>query len=829
MFDLSPAENVRTAIQNSKRYAISMGSACVATEHLLLGLCSVEKSMASKILEKYNINLKKLERLVRDKYPDAKPLPKGMAIDFSPKAKAIIKSSEQLAYQLNAGYIYSEHLLYCILAEQTNMACDILRSQNINLQAITSDVIYLLNNGRLKGDGDLVDDDDEAKAHKSKTTKSEEQEDINSNLPDVLKDLGIDMTERARRGKMDPIIGRSKETNRIIEILCRKTKNNPVLIGEAGVGKSAVVEGLAQAIVKGEVPELLKDKTIFSLEIGSLMAGTKYRGSMEERLKNAINEITSRKNIIVFIDEIHTLAQAGSHQDELSPADILKPYLARGEMQTIGATTTDEYRKFIEKDKALERRFQPIIVEEPTPEDTVLILKGIRDSYEAFHKVKITDDAIEAAVNLSIRYIMDRSLPDKAIDLIDEAASRARVKGSIVPDDIKALSKELKELEMQKKEAEKSNEWAWIEQCTAKINTVRGDYLVRMNAWNASKGNQTGVVNKEDIADIVSSWTGIPVTKLTESEKQKLLKLEDVLKSRVIGQDEAVVAVSKAIRRARAGLKDPKRPIGSFIFLGPTGVGKTELTKALAEAMFDDENAIIRLDMSEYMESHSVSKMIGSPPGYVGFDEGGQLTEAVRRKPYSVVLFDEIEKAHPDIFNLMLQILDEGRLTDSQGRTVSFKNCVIIMTSNAGVAELPKNTNKLGFGTSEDASQSIKEKLMDALKAKFKPEFINRVDVVVVFNSLKEEDIRKIATIMIANLNKKLKAQNIQVGFNENAIKGLVAEGYSEVYGARPLKRVIEQKVEDKLAECLLSGEVSAGKKLEVDYKNGEFSFKSLD
>ncbi len=825
MFESNPAENVRTAIQNAKRYALSMGSGCIATEHLLLGLSSVEKSMASKILEKYNVTSKKLERLVRDKYAGNKELPKNISIDFSPKAKAIIKSSEELAFQLNSGYIYSEYILYCILAEKTNMACDILRSLNINLNEISEEVIYVLNYGKLRTN----ESESEVSSEDKIKTSNKEQSDINSNLPEVLRDLGIDMTERARRGKMDPIIGRNKETNRIIEILCRKTKNNPVLIGEAGVGKSAVVEGLAQAIVRGEVPELLKDKTIFSLEIGSLMAGTKYRGSMEERLKNAINEITNRKNIIVFIDEIHTLAQAGAHQDELSPADILKPYLARGEMQTIGATTTEEYRKFIEKDKALERRFQPIMVDEPSPEDTIQILKGIRDSYEAFHKVKITDDAIESAVNLSIRYIMDRSLPDKAIDLIDEAASRARVRGSIVPEDIKALEKQLKEYEMQKKEAEKSNEWAWIEQCNAKINEIRGDYLVRMNAWNASKGNQTGVVDKEDIADIVSSWTGVPVKKLTESEKQKLMKLEEQLKLRVIGQDEAVTAVSKAIRRARAGLKDPKRPIGSFIFLGPTGVGKTELTKALAEAMFDDENAIVRLDMSEYMEAHSVSKMIGSPPGYVGFDEGGQLTEAVRRKPYSVVLFDEIEKAHPDIFNLMLQVLDEGRLTDSQGRTVSFKNCVIIMTSNCGVADLPKNTAKLGFGASEDNSSSIKEKLMGALREKFKPEFINRVDVVVVFESLKQDDIKKIASIMISGLNKKLKPQNIQVEFNENALNGLVKEGYSPVYGARPLKRVIEQKVEDKLAESLLSGEVKTGKKIEVDYKNGEFFFKSLD
>ena len=653
--------------------------------------------------------------------------------------------------------------------------------------------------------------------------------DINAHIPESLKDLGVDITERARLGKMDPVIGRDKETARIIEILCRKTKNNPILIGEAGVGKSAVIEGLAQAIVRNDVPELLQNKRIFSFEMGSLMAGTKYRGSMEEKLKNAIQEIISRKDIIVFIDEIHTLAQAGSHDNELSPADILKPYLARGEMQTIGATTTDEYRKFIEADKALERRFQPIMVDEPSEEDAIKILKGLKDSYEAFHKVKITDDAIETAVQLAVRYIMDRRLPDKAIDLIDEASSKARVQGSMVPKDIRDLEKQLQQYEIKLEEAKRNDDWAFQQQCNEQIKELRGSIDVKSKAWNSARGNQTGVVDKEDIAKVVSNWTGVPVSKLTETEKDKLLKLEEILHKRVIGQDDAIVSVSKAIRRARAGLKDPNRPIGSFIFLGPTGVGKTELTKALAEAMFDDESAVIRVDMSEYMESHSVSKLIGSPPGYVGFDDGGQLTEQVRRKPYSVVLFDEIEKAHPDVYNLLLQVLDEGRLTDSKGRTVNFKNTVIIMTSNVGVADLPKNTTKLGFNEHASEAINVKEKLMDALRNRFKPEFINRVDVVIIFDSLKEADIRKIANIMIGNLNKKLKPQKIQIGFNESAMQGLVKEGYNISYGARPLKRVIEQKIEDKLAESLLSGDVKMGQKLEVSYNDGEFSFKSID
>lgn len=827
MFGLSPAENVKSAIANAKHYAISTGSNYIAIEHLLMGVASVEKCMAAKVLKKYKIDIKILEKQVKELYRDRTPLSNNVAVDYSPKVKNILKTAESIAYGQNSNYIFTEHLLYAILADKANMACDILRNLGVNINTMIDDVGYVIVNGELRED-DSYSATGEPGAE-DKQTINREKADINEFLPESLKTMGVDITNRARRGKMDPVIGREQETNRIIEILCRKTKNNPVLIGEAGVGKSAIVEGLAQAIVKGEVPELLKDKIVFSLEIGSLMAGTKYRGSMEERLKNAINEITSSKNIIVFIDEIHTLAQAGAHDNEISPADILKPYLARGEMQTIGATTTEEYRKFIEKDKALERRFQPIMVNEPSEEDTIKILKGIRDSYEAFHGVKIKDDAIESAVSLSVRYIMDRYLPDKAIDLIDEACSKARVEGSMLPDDIKSISKQIKEYEMQQKEAEKTGDWAYTEQCKQKLKELRGDYQVRMGAWTASKGNQTGIVGASEIAKVVSNWTGVPVTKLTESEKQRLLNLEQVLHKRVVGQNEAIESVSKAIRRARAGLKDPKRPIGSFIFLGPTGVGKTELTKALAEAMFDDENSVIRIDMSEYMESHSVSKLIGSPPGYVGFDEGGQLTEQIRRKPYSVVLFDEIEKAHTDVYNLLLQVLDEGRLTDSQGRTVSFKNAIIIMTSNVGVADLPKNTNKLGFNEQASASVDVKELLMNALKERFKPEFINRVDKVIVFEPLKQEEIKQIATLLIANLNKKLKVQNIQVGFNARAIDGLVKEGYSSTYGARPLKRVIEQKVEDKLAEELLMGNLKQNTKIEVDYKDGEFIFKSLD
>ena len=637
-------------------------------------------------------------------------------------------------------------------------------------------------------------------------------------LPAQLKDLGVDVTQKARENKIDPIIGRQEEIERIIQILCRKTKNNPVLIGEPGVGKSAVVEGLAKAIVEGNVPELLKNKIVFGLDIGSLMAGTRYRGDLEQKLKDAISLIRDSGNIIVFIDEIHTLARAGDKDGEVSPADILKPYLARGEMQTIGATTTDEYRKFIEADKALERRFQPIMVEPPTVDQTIEILRGLRENYEAFHKVRITDGALVAAAKLSDRYITDRFLPDKAIDLVDEAMSRAKVNGNIVPPDIKEMESKLAELEVRKKEASSRDDFA----SAAKLRDEQTALRKRIDEckldWK-KHGEQTGEsITEENIAEVVSKWTKIPVTRLSESETQRLMGLEEILHKRVIGQDEAVESVAKAIRRARAGLKDPNRPIGSFLFLGPTGVGKTELTKALGEAMFDDETAVIRLDMSEFMEPHSVSKLIGAPPGYVGFDDnGGQLTELVRHKQYSVVLFDEIEKAHPDVYNVLLQILDDGRLTDSKGRTVSFKNTIIIMTSNVGVAELSSSHRGLGFAVDSAADekrekQRREEILMNALKSKFKPEFLNRIDVVSVFHALSKEDIGKIADIMLAKVAKTLSERGIALTVTPAMRDYIINKGYDPEYGARPLRRVIEHSVENNVAEALLSGKTSGGR-----------------
>lgn len=824
--EFSMTKNARQALENSVALARNLGTNQVGTEHLLFGLASVQNSRASKLLAEQGITANLLQDYITKMGMVTYGARKSM--DYTPRVKYIISAAADVAMQVGTKYIVTEHLLYCLLVDSGSQAVAIIKNISPNNYNALRHRTYKAITG-MDYDPDVEQDANVYQTDKKRKSNKASIENINAGLPEELKDMGIDITARARAGKMDPVIGRKKETERIIEILCRKTKNNPVLIGEAGVGKSAVVEGLAQAIVKGEVPELLKGKTIFSFEIGSLMAGTKFRGSMEEKLKGAIEAIISNKNIIVFIDEIHMLAQAGGKDGEIGPADMLKPYLARGEMQTIGATTTDEYRKFIEKDKALERRFQPIYVEQPTEEDTVKILKGLRDSYEAFHKIKITDEAIEAAVSLSVRYIMDRSLPDKAIDLIDEASSRAKVGASAVPPEIKKLEDELKELDIQKAEASRTEDYERANECKASMSIIK-ERLESMRAnWLKANDGQMGKITAEDIATVVSSWTKIPVSKLTETEKDRLLNLEKLLHKRVIGQNEAVVAVSKAIRRARAGLKDPKRPIGSFIFLGPTGVGKTELTKALAEALFDDENAVIRIDMSEYMESHSVSKLIGAPPGYVGHDDGGQLTEQVRRKPYSVILFDEVEKAHPDVFNIMLQVLDDGRLTDSQGRTVSFKNTIIILTSNVGVADLPKNQTKLGFGTTEDKDKNTntKELLTKALQAKFKPEFLNRIDVVVIFDWLTKEDIVKIANIMIANVNKKLADKNITLKFTNGAMKEIFEKGYSSTYGARPLKRFIEQNVEDNLAEEILMGRVSNGDTVTVGFSDGKFTYKT--
>lgn len=823
MINYPMTNNTKAALSEAAQLAYELGETQVGTEHLLYGLASVSGCVASELLNAFGATAKNILTIIKRSKVAAKPQAGRVTMEYTPRVKDIIRRASSISYQTGTGYIVTEHVLFSLLYDSGCMAVSILeQGLGIDVTALKGQTAAVINGYETE------DVASQSNGYERARDKKQNTQDVNAGLPEVLRDMGIDLTARAKMGKMDPIIGREKETARIIEILCRKTKNNPVLIGEAGVGKSAVVEGLAQAIVKGDVPELLKGKTIFSLEIGSLMAGTKYRGSMEEKLKNAIETIISQKNIIVFIDEIHMLAQAGSKDGEVSPSDMLKPYLARGEMQTIGATTTDEYRKFIEKDKALERRFQPIIVDQPSEEDTIKILQGIRDSYEAFHKIKITDDAIKAAVNLSVRYIMDRSLPDKAIDLIDEACSHAKVGASIASPKLKEMENQLAELEMQKDEAKRTDNFEGAKIYKDKADKLRREIDDMRNDWNKSKQSQEGQIDENDIARVVASWTKIPVTKLTESEKDKLINLEKTLHKRVVGQDEAINAVAKAIRRARAGLKDPKRPIGSFIFLGPTGVGKTELTKALAEALFDDENMVIRIDMSEYMESHSVAKLIGAPPGYVGFDDGGQLTEQVRRKPYSVVLFDEIEKAHPDVFNILLQVLDDGRLTDSQGRTVNFKNTVIIMTSNVGVSDLPKNTSKFGFGDDDEQNKtpdSVKEHLMKSLRDKFKPEFLNRVDVTVIFDRLNKDDIIKIANIMINNLNKKLADKRITLKFTNGAMQEIFKKGYSEEYGARPLKRFIEQKIEDNLAEEILAGNINDGDDITVAFKDGKFVF----
>jgi len=817
--------NTRKVLENALNLAYQLGETQVGTEHLLYGLASVEDSEAARLLFDAGASKDAILKAIKSTKAGARAFVGRVSLEYTPRVKDIIRKASVICYEAQTGYLVTEHLLFALLSDKGCMAVSILDQA----LAVDTKELALKTAAKINGEEYYSSYPNSAKSRNSETARKSQDQNVNSRLPEVLQDMGIDLTERARRGRMDPIIGRDKETERIIEILCRKTKNNPVLIGEAGVGKTAVVEGLAQAIVRDDVPELLKNKTIFSLEIGSLMAGTKYRGSMEEKLKKAIETIIAEKNIIVFIDEIHMLAQAGSKDGEVSPADMLKPYLARGEMQTIGATTTDEYRKFIEKDVALERRFQPIIVDQPTEEDTVKILQGIRDSYEAFHKVKINDSAIEAAVNLSVRYIMDRSLPDKAIDLIDEACSHAKVGASVASPKLKELESDLADVEMMKEEAKRTDNLDGAKVYKAKADKIKEEIERYRSEWNSQRASQDAEITAEDIARVVSSWTKIPVTKLTESERDKLMNLEDTLHKRVIGQDEAIKVVSKAIRRARAGLKDPKRPIGSFIFLGPTGVGKTELTKALAEALFDDENMVIRLDMSEFMESHSVSKLIGAPPGYIGHDDGGQLTEQVRRKPYSVVLFDEIEKAHPDVFNILLQVLDDGRLTDSQGRTVSFKNTVIILTSNVGVSDLPKNENRLGFAESDEKTTSVHEHLLNALKEKFKPEFLNRIDSTVVFDYLTKDNIIKIANIMIENVNKKLASKEIILQFTKGAMQEIFDKGYSKEYGARPLRRYLEQNIEDNLAEEILLGNVKEGDKVTVSFKEGKFVFTKAE
>ena len=794
----------------------------VGTEHILYALTKVE-SKSKQLLTSCRVTSEVVQEIL-DRYGST-GIP-STVVELTPRVKEMLMIANSVAKKTRSAYISSEHLLVALLSQEDSFAINILAGVlKLNVVEIRNRAIGIITNTINNNSGFNADGLTQVGNVRNQESKPQanNQEQVVSELPQDLLEMGSDLTLKAKQGKIDPIIGRDNEIERMIEILCRKTKNNPVLIGEAGVGKTAVVEGLARRIVDGDVPAILKDKTIYSLDIGGLMAGTKYRGSMEEKLKNAIEMITTNKSIIVFIDEIHTLAQVGSDKGETNPADMLKPYLARGEMQTIGATTTDEYRKYIEKDKALERRFQPIMVDQPTVEQTIEILKGLRDTYEAYHKVKITDDAIKAAATLSDRYIQDRSLPDKAIDLIDEASSRAKVKSNYDSVEIKNLKEKLVKLEAEKEDAVNQENFERAGKLRDKVNQIKEE-IARLKSLPVAQNSQDAVITEHEVAEVISKWTNIPLTKLTEGEAEKLLNLEKMIGERVKGQDEAIEKVSKAIRRSRIGIRDPRRPIGSFLFLGPTGVGKTELSKALAEALFDDENKIIRLDMSEFMEAHSVSKLIGSPPGYVGFDDGGQLTEQVRRKPYSVVLFDEIEKAHPEVFNMLLQILDDGRLTDSHGKIVSFKNTIIILTSNIGSNKLNKTNVSLGFG--ENSSDEDKQQVMlNELKKYFKPELINRIDNIVVFNKLDEKIMKDIAKKMLADLNKNLKQSGIELKLTQSTLNYLVKNGTNEDFGARPMRRLITTKIEDELADRMLKGEIIKGQTVLVDCKDGKLLF----
>ncbi len=789
----------------------------IGTEHVLLSMMCVTESTASRLLIAAGASIEKYREVFRRNLDHDSPV-----YGFTPRTKQVFDLARE--YALNESEAIdaitgTEHVLLAILTRDECFAARMLESIGVDLSELIRSTEAFIDH--------VVERNDEEMRPQPSAVSYGTSETLS---PELLA-YGVDLTRRAREGKVDPVIGRRKEIEKVVQILSRRSKNNPVLIGEPGVGKSAVVEGLAQAIVSGSVPELLRGKTVFSLDLSGLVAGTRYRGDFEERLKKIIDKITSNRDIILFIDEIHMIVGAGSSSENtMDASNILKPMLARGELQTVGATTLEEYRKYIEKDAALERRFTPVIVSEPNIEDSISILRGIKDKYEAHHNVVITDSAIEAAVRLSDRYITDRFLPDKAIDLIDEAASKARLDAYTGPEEFRAGEESLARLRADREKAAKWNDAARVARLDREIETLTKDLAARRDQWNSERSAARLSIGAEEVAAIVSGWTGVPVNKLTEAESERLMHLEEELHRRIVGQEEAVVAVAKAIRRARAGLKDAGKPIGSFIFVGPTGVGKTDLSKALAESMFGDEKMLVRLDMSEYMEKNSVSKLIGAPPGYVGFDEGGgQLTERIRRQPYSVVLFDEIEKAHPDVFNLLLQILDDGRLTDSRGRVVSFKNTVIILTSNVGAHEV-REAAPLGFSqvSKESAYDNMKERIEEALKRQFKPEFLNRLDDVIVFHKLSREDAALICERIVSSLQKRLKAREIELEVRPAALEKLVDEGYSEEFGARPLKRVVRRRIEDRLSEEILQGRVGGGSSVAVDVENGEFVFRSV-
>ena len=808
------SNSLKSAIDVSIKFARSLGCSQVDTEHLLYGILSATNSAGIKILNSLGISAETFKRVVSS----SKNVAAGNILDmkYSKSVISIFANAEKFCNKNGIKEVEIDEVLYFIILNKNAEATKILIS------------VFKINLGLLQGKLETVIGFKADAKEKPASTKEVTHSALNVEIPQAIEGLGINLTEKVSKNPDMEIIGRDEETERVIEILCRRTKNNPVLVGEAGVGKTSVVEGLAKRIALGEVPELIKNKVIFSMDMASIMAGTKLRGSMEQKLKDAINAIIENGNIIVFIDEIHMLAEAGSKDGDISPSDILKPYLARGEIRLIGATTLDEYSKFIEPDPALERRFQPVRVEEPTNDDTVKILKGIRPSFENYHNVKISDEAIEAAVNMSVRYMTNRFLPDKAIDLIDEACSKKKVASSTIPEEVKTLSKKIIEIDRQKTAAISVQSYALAEelkqqkiQIQNRIETLRQEQLKKT-------GNSFGEVDAQDIKQVVSSLTGIPVSKISGSEQEKLMNLENLLSEKVIGQPEAVSVVSKAIRRARADINDPKRPIGSFLFLGSTGVGKTELTKALADVLFGSESAVIKLDMSEFMESHSVSRLIGAPPGYVGHEDGGELTEAVKRNPYSIVVFDEIEKAHADIYNLFLQILDEGRLTDSKGKHINFKNTIIIMTSNLGVQDLMKRRKYESLHPEEKKVKS-EEFLMDKLKEKFKPEILNRIDSVVIFESLKKENILKIANIFLKSVEKRLKNnKNINLSVSENAKQLICKNGYDELNGARNLKKYIENSIVNPIAELIISKQLSENSAVMVDEQNGKFIFKVL-
>ena len=804
-------DDAQRVLSFAQEAALELGHDYVGTEHVLIGLTKVKNGVAAKALEELNIVTEDIFEAVEEQVGRGNK--KATSIYMTPRVKHVLELAVQVANRMNHNYVGTEHILLGLLSDGGGVAVGILRAMNIRTDDIVEAIRHILGsstNGNHSG-----------------------QEGANNNGDlGELTDFATDLNESAKQGKIDPVIGRDTEIQRVIQILSRRTKNNPVLIGEPGVGKTAIAEGLAQRIVNGNVPEILRNKRIISLSISSMLAGAKYRGEFEERLKKAIDEVQQHKDMIIFIDEIHTLVGAGATEGAMDAANILKPALARGEFQVIGTTTLDEYKKHIEKDAALERRFQPVQVGEPNEEDALEILRGLRDRYEAFHKAKITDEALKAAVTLSSRYITDRFLPDKAIDVVDEAASKVRMKVFSAAPDVKALEDRLNTVKKEKEAAVTSQDF----EKAAKLRDEEQALVKEIDDKKTvakEESDQKLIVTEEDIAAVVAQWTGIPVTKIAEEESETLLHLEDELHKRVIGQDDAVTAVAKAVRRARAGLKDPKRPIGSFLFLGPTGVGKTELARALASSLFGDESAMIRLDMSEYMEKHTVSRLVGAPPGYVGYEEGGQLTDAVRRKPYSVILLDEVEKAHADFFNILLQVLDDGRLTDSQGRTVDFRNTVIIMTSNLGAKALHKNSTELGFLAPKKAEsysndskridfKEAKKSVLDAVKRHFRPEFLNRIDEMIVFHPLTEEDLTKIVTILMSDVIKRLGERDLHLEITPEAMKLLVKEGSDFTMGARPLKRAIQRLIEDPVSDLILKGEAIAGKTIKANAKDND-------